>query len=320
MRVVLVSGMSGSGKSIALHVLEDAGYAVVDNLPARFLLDVIVDLDSRGVRRAAVSIDVRAGAEAVHELPSLLPVLRARSHDVQLLFITADNATLVQRYSETRRRHPLSAHEWQSEPASDSRGLDESIDEERRLLQPLEGFGYLIDTSRLPAQALRKWVRDFIGNERAALTLSFESFAFKQGVPADADLVFDVRCLPNPFYEPALKHLTGLDQPVIDYLKDVPAVERMVEDIEGFVRRWLPSYAADSRSYLTVAVGCTGGQHRSVYCVEELSRRLRAAHPALVRHRALAWMTKHAPDAAPEAAAATAVPAADPPAATERAT
>ncbi len=289
MRVILVTGMSGSGKSIALHVLEDAGYAVVDNLPARFLLDVIVDLDTRAVKRAAVSIDVRAGVDAVHELPSLIPALRDRGHDVQLLFITADNATLVQRYSETRRRHPLSAHGWQSESTADSRGLDESIDEERRLLQPLEGFGYLIDTSRLPAQALRQWVRDFIGNERAALTLSFESFAFKQGVPADADLVFDVRCLPNPFYEPALKHLTGLDPPVIAYLEAVPEVGRMIDDIEGFVMRWLPAYAADSRSYLTVAVGCTGGQHRSVYCVQELARRLRAIRPVLVRHRALAW-------------------------------
>ena len=297
MRVVLVTGMSGSGKSIALHVLEDAGYAVVDNLPARFLLDVIRDLDGRAVRRAAVSIDVRAGVEAVHELPSLLPALRAAGHDVQLLFITADNATLVQRYSETRRRHPLSVHEWQSEPSVDSRGLDESIDEERRLLQPLEGSGYLIDTSRLPAQALRRWVRDFIGNERAPLTLSFESFAFKQGVPADADLVFDVRCLPNPFYEPALKHLSGLDAPVIDYLDNIPTVASMVDDIEGFVTRWLPSYAADNRSYLTVAIGCTGGQHRSVYCVETLASRLRRLHPALVRHRALAWMAKQASDA-----------------------
>ena len=297
MRVILVTGMSGSGKSIALHVLEDAGYAVVDNLPARFLVDVIGDLDTRSVRRAAVSIDVRAGVDAVHELPSLLPELRARGHDVQLLFITADNATLVQRYSETRRRHPLSAHQWADETEPDSRGLDESIDEERALLEPLESSGYLIDTSRLPAQALRVWVRDFIGSERAALTLSFESFAFKQGVPADADLVFDVRCLPNPFYVPALKPLTGLDRPVIEYLATVPAVAQMIDDIEGFVVRWLPAYAADSRSYLTVAVGCTGGQHRSVYCVETLARRLQAVHPALVRHRALAWMPRRPTEA-----------------------
>jgi RNase adapter protein RapZ len=290
MRVILVTGMSGSGKSIALHVLEDAGYSVVDNLPARFLLDVVDDLASRDARRAAVSIDIRAGIAAVQQLPPLLPALRARGHDVQLLFITADNATLVQRYSETRRRHPLSG-----DTAEATRALDENIDEERRLLEPLKPFGYVIDTSRLPAQALREWVRDLIGSERAALTLSFESFAFKQGVPADADLVFDVRCLPNPFYVPELKPLTGLDPAVIAYLEAVPAVHRMVDDIEGFVQRWLPAYAADNRSYLTVAIGCTGGQHRSVYCVEAIAARLRKTHPALVRHRALAWMTKAVP-------------------------
>jgi UPF0042 nucleotide-binding protein len=289
MRVILVTGMSGSGKSIALNVLEDSGYAVVDNLPARFLLDVIGDLETRGVKRAAVRIDVRAGVEAVADLPRLIPLLRERGHGVQVLFLTADNSTLVQRYSETRRRHPLTLRTSASN-LCDVRGLDESIGEERRLLEPLEAEGYLLDTTRLPAQALRQWVRDFIGSERAQLTLSFESFAFKHGVPGDADLVFDVRCLPNPFYVPELKPLTGLDQPVIDFLAAVPLVRAMVDDIEGFVRRWLPSYAADSRSYLTIAVGCTGGQHRSVYCVETLARRLGATHPALVRHRALAWM------------------------------
>jgi UPF0042 nucleotide-binding protein len=303
MRVILVTGMSGSGKSIALHVLEDAGYAVVDNLPAQFLIDVVGDLARRGVKRAAVSVDIRAGMAAVHELPSLLPTLRDHGHDVQLLFLTADNATLIQRYSETRRRHPLSTDEWRTEPEADSRGLGESIDEERRLLQPLETFGCLIDTSRLPSQALRDWVRDFIGNERAPLTLSFESFAYKQGVPADADLVFDVRCLPNPFYVPTLRPLTGLDRPVIEYLEAIPAVRSMLDDIESFVTRWLPSYAADSRSYLTVAIGCTGGQHRSVYCVETLAARLRPTHPALVRHRALAGLGRRpaaAGAAAPE--------------------
>lgn len=301
MRVVLVTGMSGSGKSIALHVLEDAGYAVVDNLPARFLSDLIVDLEKRGVKRAAVSIDVRAGVEAVTELPDLLPVLRKRGHGVQLLFLTADTATLVQRYSETRRRHPLSTSAWATEPSAGAPGLPESIEKERRLLDPLEGLGHLIDTSRLPAQALRQWVSDFIGSERAALTLSFESFAYKQGVPADADLVFDVRCLPNPFYVAQLKPLTGLDQPVIDFLEGVPEVGRMVDDIEGFVTRWLPAYAADSRSYLTIAIGCTGGQHRSVYCVETLARRLRSVQPVLVRHRALAWMMSRVPTAAASA-------------------
>ena len=294
MRVILVTGMSGSGKSIALHVLEDAGYAVVDNLPARFLADLIVDLEKRGVKRAAVSIDVRAGLEAVGELPHLLPVLRERGHGVQVLFLTADTPTLVQRYSETRRRHPLTLSGSETDATRDTRALDESIAEERHVLETLEGLGHVIDTSRLPAQALRQWVRDFIGTERAALTLSFESFAYKQGVPADADLVFDVRCLPNPFYDPLLRPLTGLDPAVIEYLGAIPSVARMIDDIETFVRRWLPAYAADSRSYLTVAIGCTGGQHRSVYCVEELARRLRTVHPAMVRHRALAWMGERA--------------------------
>jgi UPF0042 nucleotide-binding protein len=170
MRVILVTGMSGSGKSIALNVLEDSGYAVVDNLPARFLLDVIDDLATRGVKRAAVSIDVRAGVDAVADLPRLIPLLRERGHGVQLLFLTADNSTLVQRYSETRRRHPLTLRHSANQ-GSDVRGLDESIGEERRLLEPLETEGYLLDTTRLPAQALRQWVRDFIGSERAQLTL-----------------------------------------------------------------------------------------------------------------------------------------------------
>ena len=290
MRVILVTGMSGSGKSIALNVLEDAGYAVVDNLPARFLEEVIGDLGVRGQTRVAVSIDARSGVDAVDQLPVLIPALRRLGHDVEMLFLTADSPTLVQRYSETRRRHPLSATVAQGAGATGERVLEECIAEERRLLGALDGLGHLIDTSELPAQALRNWVRDFIGNERAGLTLLFESFAYKQGVPLDADLVFDVRCLPNPFYDKALRPLTGLDGAVIAYLAAIPDVVAMIADIEAFVRRWLPAYVADNRSYLTVAIGCTGGQHRSVYCVEELARRLSIVQPVLVRHRALASM------------------------------
>ena len=289
MRVILVTGMSGSGKSIALHVLEDAGYAVVDNLPARFLLEVIGDLGARGQTRVAVSIDVRSGVDAIAELPMLIPALRHLGHDVQMLFLTANSPTLVQRYSETRRRHPLSAPPVGNDGGGE-RPLEECIAEERQLLGALDGLGHLIDTSELPAQALRAWVRDFIGKDRTGLTLLFESFAFKQGVPLDADLVFDVRCLPNPFYDKALRPLTGLDAPVIAWLAAIPDVGRMIDDIEGFVRRWLPAYVADNRSYLTVAIGCTGGQHRSVHCVEELASRLRHVQPVLVRHRALAGM------------------------------
>ena len=290
MRVVLVTGMSGSGKSIALHVLEDSGYAVVDNLPARFLLEVIGDLGARGQTRVAVSIDVRSGLDAIAELPILIPALRRLGHDVQMLFLTANSPTLVQRYSETRRRHPLSTPRAGIDAVGE-RPLDECIAEERQVLGALDGLGHLIDTSELPAQALRAWVRDFIGNDRTGLTLLFESFAYKQGVPLDGDLVFDVRCLPNPFYDKALRPLTGLDAPVIAYLAAIRDVGRMIDDIEGFVLRWLPAYVADNRSYLTVAIGCTGGQHRSVYCVEELASRLRHVQPVLVRHRALAGVS-----------------------------
>jgi UPF0042 nucleotide-binding protein len=289
MRVILVTGMSGSGKSIALNVLEDAGYAAVDNLPARFLLELIGEMQEHGQERVAVSIDIRAGVESVTAIPSLLPVLR-RYHDVQLLFLTANTPTLVQRYSETRRRHPLSTTNFSAIPASASgheRTLEECIDDERKLLGVLDGVGHLIDTSDLPSQTLRYWVRDFLGKDRAGLVLLFESFGYKHGVPLDADLVFDVRCLPNPFYYAELSPLTGRDQPVIDFFSKIDSVQQMIDDIFAFVARWLPVYVLDGRSYLTVAIGCTGGQHRSVYCVERLAERFRSNGAVLVRHRAL---------------------------------
>lgn len=280
MRVILVTGLSGSGKSIVLHVLEDSGYAVIDNLPARFLLDVIGDFRDNGHTRVAVSVDVRGGSASVAELPNIIPALRRFGHDVQVLFLTANAPTLVQRYSETRRRHPLAL------PGSD-RTIEDCIIEERRLLETLDSLGHVIDTSDLPVQTLRNWVRDFIGAERAGLTLVFESFAYKHGVPLDADLVFDARCLPNPFYNATLKPLTGRDAPVAEFLAAIPAVINLIDDIGNFVARWLPAYMQDNRSYLTVAIGCTGGQHRSVYCVEQLAQRFRMETPALVRHRNL---------------------------------
>jgi UPF0042 nucleotide-binding protein len=280
MRVLLVTGMSGSGKSIVLNVLEDSGFAVVDNLPARFLIDLIEEMRERGHERVAISTDVRTGIASMSELPPLLAGLRRFGCEVQALFLTASTATLVQRYSETRRRHPLSV-------AGGSSTLEECIEEERRLLAPLEAVGQTIDTSTLKAQTLRAWVRDFLSVDTSGLMLLFESFAFKDGVPLDADLVFDVRCLPNPHYDPALKLLSGRDQPVIDFLGGVPMVANMIDDIAGFVARWLPAYESDNRSYLTVAIGCTGGQHRSVYCVEQLAARFRDHDSVLIRHRAL---------------------------------
>jgi UPF0042 nucleotide-binding protein len=280
MRVLLVTGMSGSGKSIVLNVLEDAGFAVVDNLPARFLIELIQEMRERGLERVAVSIDVRTGIDSMSEIPSLLSGLKRFGCEVQALFLTANTATLVQRYSETRRRHPLSVE-------GSKRTLEECIEEERRLLGPLEAVGQTIDTSTLRAQTLRAWVRDFLAVELRGLMLLFESFAFKDGVPLDADLVFDVRCLPNPHYDPVLRPLTGRDQAVIEFLASAPMVSEMVEDIGRFVARWLPAYESDNRSYLTVAIGCTGGQHRSVYCVEQLAERFRSETSVLIRHRAL---------------------------------
>ena len=280
MRVLLVTGMSGSGKSVVLRVLEDAGYYVVDNLPAGFVQEMVVDLDRAGEDRLALGVDVRSGGESLANLPEVVLGLRRLGHTIQVLFLTADTPTLVARYSETRRRHPLSKGDG-------SRTLEECIALERRLLAPLDGIGQMIDTSDLRPQVLRTWVLDFIGSERNGITLSFVSFAYKQGVPLDADLVFDVRCLPNPYYDPALRALTGRDQPVIDYLRAIPAVNAMVDDIAAFLTRWLPAYEHDNRSYLTVAIGCTGGQHRSVYCVETLAQHFRRAEPVLVRHRGL---------------------------------
>lgn len=281
MRVFLITGMSGSGKSVALRVLEDASYYVVDNLPARFVQELVLELQSSGERRLAIGVDVRGGAESLAALPSIVPALRLLGHNVQMLFLTANTPTLVARYSETRRRHPLSN-------SDNSRTLEECIAQERLLLAQLDGVGQVIDTSNLRTQVLRTWVLDFIGSERSGIVLTFESFAFKHGVPLDADLVFDVRCLPNPFYDAALRPLTGKDPAVITYLQAIPDVAEMVNDIATFVKRWLPAYEHDNRSYLTVAIGCTGGQHRSVYCVETLAARFASGNaPVLVRHRAL---------------------------------
>ena len=191
----------------------------------------------------------------------------------------------MQRYSETRRRHPLSLRGGEG---VDAPTLIESIEREREMMSPIEDLGVSLDTSDLHPNVLRSWVRDVVGTDRASMTIVFESFAYKHGVPLDADLVFDVRCLPNPFYTAELRPLTGLDAPVAEYLKSIPSVQRMIDHIADFLHAWLPHYILENRSYLSVAIGCTGGQHRSVYCVEELARRFRPIEHVLVRHRALA--------------------------------
>jgi UPF0042 nucleotide-binding protein len=283
MRIVVVTGMSGSGKSVAIRLLEDAGYYCIDNLPARFLADVCAFLDRAGHASVALSIDSRSEAELA-EVPSIIAALRSAGHDVRVLFLTASTVALVQRYSETRRRHPMSLR-VRSQGAVAT--LTEAIELERELLSPLVEVGHVIDTSELHPNTLRQWVRQFIDLPPAALVLAFESFAFKQGVPAAADFVFDVRNLPNPHYDPLLRPLTGRDTAVIAYLARIPQAGEMLDDIAGFLDKWLPSYVADNRHYLTVAVGCTGGQHRSVYIVEELARRFASRRTVLVRHRAI---------------------------------
>ena len=284
MRIVVVTGISGSGKSIAINVLEDDGFFCIDNLPAKFMLEVIASLAQQGYERVAVSTDARSG-QSVGDLKQIIGGLSRAGHDVKVLFLNARTDTLVQRYSETRRRHPLAA---QPAPDGSAPTLLESIDRERELMSRVEDLGVSIDTSDLHPNVLRQWVRDVVGMERAPVTLLFESFAFKYGVPLDADLVFDVRCLPNPYYTAQLRPLSGLDEPVAQYLREVPSVQRMIDHIGHFLQTWLPSYVQENRSYLTVAIGCTGGQHRSVYVVEQLAGRFRASERVLVRHRALA--------------------------------
>ncbi len=283
MRIVLVTGLSGSGKSVAIRVLEDAGYYCVDNLPPQFLLELASYLDRTGHHDVAVSVDARSEA-TLADVPMMISTLRAAGHDVRVLFLTASEAALVQRFSETRRRHPIALRELERGGAST---VVEAISLERALLEPLAEIGHSIDTSALHPNLLRHWVRQFVDSPRANLTLSFESFAFKDGIPVAADLVFDVRNLPNPHYDPQLRSLTGRDEAVVAFLLAVPQVQEMIHDIAAFIEKWLPSYVAENRHYVTVAIGCTGGQHRSVYVVEELARRFMRRESVLVRHRGI---------------------------------
>ena len=259
MRLVLISGLSGSGKSVAIKVLEDAGFYCIDNLPAPLLPETMDHLRLYGVKDTAVSIDARSGANLV-DLRGELDALREHM-DVRILFLTSREETLVKRFSETRRRHPL---------ASGERSLEECIREEREMLSNLSANAHLLDTSDLSANALRAQIKDLLSLASAAFTL-----------------VFDVRCLPNPHYDPALRPLTGRDTPVIAFLRAEPQVGEMLEDIRAYVAKWLPAYIRDNRNYFTVGLGCTGGQHRSVYFAETLAAHFRESQQVLVRHREL---------------------------------
>jgi RNase adapter protein RapZ len=287
--VVLVTGVSGGGKSIAMHALEDAGFFCVDNLPPELLMDFLKVENHRGERRVAIAVDVRSKGSLPHLLP-LIKQLRSQGQSLRSIFLDANTDALMRRFSETRRPHPLrdvTGEEKERGAVADQRGLLDAIDMERELLAAIRVESTVIDTSLLRPAQLRAWVRDLVSVRGDSLTLIFESFAFKHGVPSDADFVFDVRVLPNPYYVHELRAQNGRDEPVAAYLREQPEVQLMQSQIAAFLSQWLPSFGADHRSYLTVAIGCTGGQHRSVYLVETLARQFAHHGKVLKRHREL---------------------------------
>ena len=271
-----MSGLSGSGKSIALKVLEDAGYYCVDNLPATLLLEVVDFLGEAGHDRVAVSVDARSASLAA--LPEHIERLKGRGFDCRVLYLEASTPTLLRRFSETRRRHPLSG----------DLTLPEAIERERALLGSVAPLGQRIDTSDLQPRVLQNWIRDVLGMDPGSLTLLFESFSYKQGAPLDADWVLDARMIANPHYDPQLRPFTGRDAPVIEYLGRDALAQQWLEDVRALLARWLPEILRENRSHVTVAIGCTGGRHRSVYLAEKLASAFRADWRVLVRHRGLA--------------------------------
>ena len=281
--IVMVTGISGSGKSVALHALEDAGFFCVDNLPPELLPEFLRLESERSVRRVAVAVDVRTAGSLPHIVP-VLATLQNAGVKVRSVFLDASTDTLVRRFSETRRPHPLSKDGGNTDTP---RALIEAIELERTMLAGLRARSIILDTSQLRPVQLRQWIRDLVGAHASQLALVFQSFAFKRGVPLDADMVFDVRILPNPYYLRELRPLNGRDAPVAEYLRAQPEVMEMLDQIEVFLRRWLPNFEDDQRSYLTVAIGCTGGQHRSVFMCETLAARFAPLVTTLLRHREL---------------------------------
>ena len=282
MEIVLITGMSGSGKSVALRALEDYGFYCVDNLPPELLIPFVELEQERNEERVAIAIDVRS-ANSLPLMPDQLMKLTNMGFKTTSIFLDSSSDTLLRRYSETRRRHPLSGR-----VASEGElALTESIEFERELLSHLREKAHVIDTSFLRAPQLQSYVKSLVNSSGAKMTLVFESFGFKRGIPIDADYVFDVRMLPNPHYESALRPLTGKDEPVQQFLEKYPDVKTMQEQIQTFMKHWLPALEKDHRNYITVAIGCTGGQHRSVYLVEKLSQYFSAQWLTLKRHREL---------------------------------
>jgi UPF0042 nucleotide-binding protein len=277
MQLVLLSGLSGSGKSVALNALEDAGYFAVDNLPAG-LIQALIETKKSSSEKVAISIDARSG-ETIKSLPDTIRQLASDNIDFRVIFLEANDEALARRFSETRRPHPLADRV--------SAGVIACIKEERRILADVAELGHRMDTSDIGPNTLRSWIKDWLAVDRNRIALAFQSFGFKHGIPIDADLVFDVRFLPNPYYDPILRPLTGKDDAVKAFLQADLNVAHLIDDIASFLIRWLPSYMRDNRAALTIAIGCTGGQHRSVYVVDELAHRFGSDQQVLVRHRDL---------------------------------
>ena len=277
MQLILLSGLSGSGKSVALNALEDIGYFAVDNLPAGLIASLIDSVKSSS-EKVAISIDARSG-ETIAALPGTIEQLLSKGFDCRVIFLEANDDALARRFSEARRPHPLAD--------KINGGMMACIKEERRMLADIAELGHRMDTSDVNPNVLRGWIKDWLKVDRNRIALAFQSFGFKHGIPIDADLVFDARFLPNPFYDPVLRPLTGKDGPVRAFLQADLNVAHLVDDIASFLMRWLPSFIRDNRAALTIAVGCTGGQHRSVYIVEELAQRFGSEQQVLIRHRDL---------------------------------
>ncbi|PPD51097.1 MAG: RNase adapter RapZ [Methylobacter sp.] len=284
MKLLIVSGLSGSGKSIALDTLEDCGYYCIDNLPVTLLEDFISHVmlvDIKTYAKTAIGIDARNQSESLAAFSESLLLIRSKGIDCEIIFMQAEEATLLKRYSETRRRHPLTDLNIP---------LKEALKLEKEMLTPIaKHASVVIDTSRTHYHQLRDLIRDQIGERDIThISLQFQSFGFKHGVPLDADFVFDARSLPNPYWVPDLRGLTGKDQPVVDFLKEQPLVGELLKDVIDFLQRWIPRFEAEGRSYLTVAIGCTGGQHRSVYLVDALARHFKTPSlNVIARHREL---------------------------------
>ena len=287
MEIVLISGMSGSGKSVALHALEDSGYYCVDNLPPELLQSFVELKLTHNDEKVAIAMDARS-AKGLPQLPAQLDRLQKLGLKPRLIFLDAATNTLVRRFSETRRRHPLSP----GTPFAERQTLEQDIEKERDLLGSLRDRSVVVDTSDLKSAQLQSYIKQVIEAPQGQMTLMFQSFGFKHRMPMDSDYVFDVRMLPNPHYDPELRPLTGLDQPVADFLRQLPEVQQMQQDIQQFLERWLPVLAKDHRSYVTIGIGCTGGQHRSVFLVEALAKHFEKQWPTVRRHRSLDFSGK----------------------------